>query len=275
MSIGEAAAQDMTKPTLNLPWDCRNLAVRPRTRDVPAETGFSPAIYIYIYIYEYMIIWHGKTLPLRKKTCFFWGGVVLFAYSFSNRYASAANKIPTFLAILRTRRSFAATLWPWLLFGSTFSSNKNIEKVMPCDLKGVIHSTCFKFQCVHVRDDPWKPQQKGGASNVSNFGSQSLWAPVYSKRIPFQETDAQQASFSTLHHRGHGWHHHCHLSHPSIEKNRGIAWKMSPRNKKNPTERQNVVTYIFYKHSHPPCRTPFPFPSNILLKSLLEHRLDA
>ena len=37
----------------------------------------------------------------------------------------------------------------------------------------------------------------------------------------------------------------------------------------------HTFSTTFSIHSHPPCRTPFPFPSDILLKSLLEHRLDA
>ena len=128
-----------------------------------------------------MLTWKNSATPEKKHV--FFEGVWFFLHTLSpTGYASAANKIPTFLAILRTRRSFAATLWPWLLFGSTFSSKKNIEKVMPCDLKGVIHSTCFKFHscsCYAMTHEILAyldiPRcQKKSASNVSNFGSQSL-----------------------------------------------------------------------------------------------------
>ena len=84
-----------------------------------------------------MLTWKNSATA-KKKNMFFLGGVWFFLHTLSpTGMLQQPTKYPTFLAILRTRRSFAATLWPWLLFGSTFSSQqKDIEKIMPCDLKG-------------------------------------------------------------------------------------------------------------------------------------------
>ena len=199
MSIGEAAAQDMTKPTLNLPWDCRNLAVRPRTRDVPAETGFSPAIYIYMntWLYDYYInsnhVDMEKLCHCEKKHVFF-EGVWFFLHTLSpTGYASAANHTPPFWPYWGPVGPLLPPFGPGFSSAQHFHPKKNIEKFMPCDLKGGDSFNMFQVPMWSCSRWPMKTltyldicrcQKKKSASNVSNFGSQSLWVPVVLKKDP-------------------------------------------------------------------------------------------
>ena len=125
---------------------------------------------------------------------------------------------------------------------------------MPCDLKGVIHSTCFKFHscsCYAMTHEILAyldiPRcQKKSASNVSNFGSQSLWAPVCSKRIRFKKLMLSKPPFPPfiIAAMADIIIAICHIQ--ELKKKLCITWKISPRNKKNPTERQNVFIYIHF-----------------------------
>ena len=250
----------MSQPKLVFPYDKR----------LPLKLANHNILWLYDVINSNHVDME-KLCNCGKQTCFFWGGLVLFAYSFSNRYLlQQPTKYPTFLAILRTRRSFAATLWPWLLFSSTCSSPKKHRKIHALWPKGrwfiqhVSSSHVFMFAMTHENlDISWHLQMS--KKKTKRFKRIKLWLTIsLSSRVLKKDPVSRNwCSASLLFHPSSSrpW---LTSSLPSVtskhwKKKRGITWKMSPRNKKNPTERQNVFTCIFYTFP-PALPNSFPFP---------------
>ena len=226
-----------------------------------------------------MLTW--KNSAAAKNAGFFGGGLVLLHTLSPTGMLSAANHTPPFWPYWGPVGPLLPPFGPGFSSAQHFHPKKNIEKFMPCDLKGVIHSTCFKFQCVQFwrwrtwnLDISWYSQmstKKGALQTYQTLAHNLFELPCTQKGSRFKKLMLSKPPFPPfiIAAMADIIIAICHIQ--ALKKKLCITWKMSPRNKKNPTERQNVVTYIFYRHSHPPCRTPFPFPSDILLKSLLEH----
>lgn len=208
-----------------------------------------------------MLTWKNSATAKKKKHVFFWGGWFFLHTLSPTGMLQQPTKYPPF--------------WPYwgpvgpLLppFGPGFSSAQHFH---PQEKHRKIHALWPKGRwfiqhvssSIHVHliamthGNPWHiltfpgvNKKRGASFELSGTQKGSHFKKLMLSKPPFPPfIIAAMADIIIA---------ICHIQ--ALKKRLCITWKMSPRNKKNSTERQNVFTYIFYTFQ-PALPNSFPFP---------------